>query len=296
MDKKALLIINPRAGKMSFRNSFYSVVKTLSDADYGIEVYITKGKGDAERLAFERGGGDELIIACGGDGTLNETLSGLSRAKPGAKVGYIPCGSTNDFASSIGIPGKPVFAVKQIVEDSFVSLDLGKFNDRYFTYTASFGAFTAASYDTPQNLKNTLGHFAYILSAAKQLSGTRPVKVKVTADDYTEEGEFIYGGVSNTISIGGVYTLAEEDVVMNDGTFELIMMRRPSSPAGYVNTLLNIAARKYDDPNLLFRHVKHAVFECEEEIPYTLDGEFGGNHLRAEIRCMNNAYRINGKP
>ena len=294
-DHSILLIINPRAGKMSFKNSFYSVTKLFSDAGWRVETYFTQGPGDAAQKAKKCASKFTRIIAVGGDGTLNETISGLARHALPAKLGYLPCGSTNDFASTLGISPKPMEAAKQILADECIDLDLGAFNDRYFTYTASFGAFTAASYNTPQNLKNAIGHFAYILSAAKQLSDMKPIKMKVTAGDFTEEGVFLYGGVSNTTSIGGVYTLPEEDVHLGDGKMELFMVRKPQNAAGYINTLLNVAARNYDDPNIIFMHADHVIFECDSPVPYTLDGEYGNEQTKADIRCLEHAYTVNGK-
>ena len=293
--QKILMIINPIAGKMNFRNSFYSVVKLFSDADYTVVPYFTKKNGDAAAFAAKNAGKYDRIIVCGGDGTFNEAVSGVvSHAHP-VKLGYIPCGSTNDFATTLGISVKPLEAAKQILADESITLDLGKFNDRYFTYTASFGAFTAASYNTPQNLKNALGHFAYILSAAKQLSDMKPIRMKITAGDFFEEGLYLYGGVSNTTSIGGVYSLPEEEVDLDDGKLELFLVRKPATGAGYVNTLMNVAARNYDDPNIVFLHADEVLFESPEPVPYTLDGEFGNEHKVARITCMHGAYTVNGK-
>ena len=295
MFERALMIINPRAGKMNFRTSFYSVVKMLSDAGCRVEPYFTRGVGDAAQIVEKQGEQYDLILVCGGDGTLNECTCGLMKCQIKPKIGYIPCGSTNDFANSLGIVGKPLDIVKQIIDGQFQQLDLGSFNERNFTYTASFGAFASTSYDTSQNLKNAVGHLAYILSGAKQLANIKPIQVKVTAGDFVEEGQYIYGGVSNTTSIGGVYTIPEEEVSLCDGQFELMMVRKPANPAGYINTLLNIAARNYDDPNLIFMHTDHVIFETPEPLAFSLDGEYGGSVTRAEIKCLTGAYQINGK-
>ena len=293
--KRVLLIINPIAGRMNFKNSFYSVMKSFSDAGFLTEAYFTKGKDDAARCAFDAAERYDLIVACGGDGTLNETVSGVLRSGRDVPIGYLPCGSTNDFASSLGIPQKTQETVKQIIEGRMLTMDIGHFNDRYFTYTASFGAFTSTSYDTSQALKNTIGHLAYILSGTKQLANLKAIPMKITTPDYSEEGSFIYGGVSNTTSIGGVYSLPDDEVILNDGKFEVLLIRKPANPAGYINTLLNFAARNYDDPNILFMHAENVIFESPADVTYTLDGEFGGAHKRAEISCLHNAYRINGK-
>ena len=295
MSKKALIVINPRAGKMTFRNSFYPVVKHISDAGFDVEVHFTSHAGDATDVMFTKGADKDLIVICGGDGTFNEAVNGFIRAGLKAQLGYIPCGSTNDFAATLGIVGTPAQITDQILKNELIVLDAGKFNDRYFTYTASFGAFTAISYDTPQNLKNTFGHFAYMLNATKQIGNLPRVKLKITADDYSEEGVYIYGGITNTTSIGGLYTLPEDEVDINDGLLELLLIREPKHPQEYAETLFNLAIREYDDPNILFRHAKQFELISDEELAFTLDGEYGGADKVHRISCVENAYAVNGK-
>ena len=185
-------------------------------------------------------------------------------------------------------------AVGQILQEQFIQMDLGSFNERFFTYTASFGAFTATSYETSQNLKNALGHLAYVLNGAKQLVNMKRIPMRIEAKEHTEEGVYLYGGVTNTTTISGVYSLPEEEVELNDGKFEVMMVRYPKTVPEYTSTVLNLAVRNYNDPNILFFHTDHVVFESTEAVPFTLDGEFGGDQTRCEIHCLHNAYTING--
>ena len=294
-NKRVLLVINPRAGQMTFKNSLYTVAKKISDAGCSLGIHFTTEKNDAANTVGRIGENYDLIVACGGDGTFNETVNGALKLKKPVQIGYIPCGSTNDFASTLGIAGGPSKIVDNILAERFVTLDLGKFNDRYFTYTASFGIFTSTSYDTPQNMKNALGHVAYLLSAFKQLSNVPRIPMHVDVDGYSEEGVYYYGGVSNTTSIGGFYTLPENEVKLNDGQLELLMIREPKAPQELSQTLFNLAIRDFDDPNILFMHGKEFVFTSPEEVPFTLDGEFGGAAQKNVILCAPKAISVNGK-
>jgi YegS/Rv2252/BmrU family lipid kinase len=293
--KRVLVIINPRAGKMSFRNSFYSVIKKISDAGCDVNVHFTTASGDAANTVFKEAQRYDLIVTCGGDGTFNETVTGLLRCGIKRPIGYIPCGSTNDFASSLGILGMPSKICDDILSEGEILLDAGKFNDRYFTYTASFGAFTAASYETPQGLKNALGHLAYVLNGAKDLINMPRVKMRIETEGYEEEGVFFYGGVTNTTSIGGLYSLPEDEVSLNDGKFELLMIREAKHPQEYSETLLNLAVRNFDDPNILFLRGSDFRFISEEPVSFTLDGEYGGKSCMNRIEILNNAILLNGK-
>lgn len=295
MNERILMVINPRAGKMAIRGSFYTIVKSLSLDGNEVSIHFTTGAGDAAQTVCNLAGGYDRIVVCGGDGTLNEAVTGLMRSQRDIPIGYIPCGSTNDFASTLGIPQKASAVVEQILHSDPIRLDLGRFGDRFFTYTASFGAFTASSYATPQNLKNALGHFAYVLNSAKQVLNLKPIRMKITTPDYCEEGDFMYGGVSNTLTIGGVYSLSDEDVELDDGKLEIMMIRHPKSIQEYTNALLNLAARNYDDPNILFLHAGSVLLESDAPVAYTLDGEFGGEHTACRIDCLHKAYAINGK-
>ena len=295
-NKRVLMIINPKAGQMTFKNSYYTVSKKLSDAGFDVIMHFTSRRGDATETVLRLGGECDMIIACGGDGTFNEAVNGLMQLQREVPIGYLPCGTTNDFASSLGISGTASKIADQIIKEQFVSIDAGKFNDRYFTYTASFGMFTSASYDTPQNLKNAFGHLAYVLNGAMHIGNIPKIKMRVEVDNYSEEGVYYYGGVTNTLTIGGLYTLPEKEVLLNDGKLELIMIRVPKQPQFELGpTLMNLMARNYNDPNILFMHGSEFVFTSEEDVAFTLDGEYGGSGQKNVIRCVDHAYSVNGK-
>lgn len=292
--KKVLVIVNPRAGKMSFRNSFYTVIKKLSDAGLDVSVHFTACAGDATATVLNEGKAYDLIVTCGGDGTFNETITGILKGGFDMPIGYIPCGSTNDFASTLGLEGTPSKICDGILSEKRMLIDAGQFNDRYFSYTASFGAFTSASYATPQGLKNAFGHFAYVLNGAKDLINMPRVKLRILSGDYEEEGTFFYGGVTNTTSIGGLYSLPEEEVQLDDGLFELLMIREAKHPQEYSETLLNLAVRNFDDPNILFLRGSEFRFVSEEPVSFTLDGEFGGKACLNEIKVLKRVINVNG--
>ena len=290
--KKALLIINPSAGKTKSKTHFFTVAKALSDGDIQPTVFVTREQGDATEKVKAEGAFYDLIVCCGGDGTLNETVNGLLSlpAQDRRPLGYVPCGSTNDFAAALGIPLKPENAAALIAAGKTKRIDAGCFNGRFFTYVASFGAFTSVSYDTPQQVKNSLGHFAYILEGAKALGTIHPYEMEYDCDGVKGRGQFIFGAVSNTTSIGGIYKLPKKEVSLTDGEFELLLLQDPfSSP----ETLWNIVHRKLDsDENIVFLHGKQITLRAEGAIPFTLDGEFGGNTSLARISCLPGAVEF----
>ena len=225
MDKTLLFIVNPRAGKTKSSAPLFDAVATFGRAGYLVRVMLTQAAGDAARFAAQWGGGYDLVVCAGGDGTLNETLSGLMQLENRPPVGYLPNGSTNDFAASLRIPSSVQQAARAVVEGTPHPLDLGAHNDRYFSYVASFGAFTKASYSASQETKNALGHFAYILEGIKNLDSLRPYRCGVEADGESFDGDFIFGAVCNSTSLGGLVKLDPKRVHMDDGMFELILLR-----------------------------------------------------------------------
>ena len=193
MDKTLLFIVNPRAGKAKSSAPLFDAVATFGKAGYLVKVALTQAAGDAARFAAQWGGDFDLVVCAGGDGTLNGTLSGLMQLETRPPVGYLPNGSTNDFAASLRIPATVPEAARAVVEGTPRPLDLGTHNDRYFSYVASFGAFTKASYSAPQETKNALGHFAYILEGIKNLDSLRPYRCAVEADGEMFDGDFKIG-------------------------------------------------------------------------------------------------------
>ena len=271
MMKTVHLIINPNAGTRKARRFLPEIISVFNRAGYFCTVYITEKRGDAAAFAREHAGGADLVAACGGDGTLNEVITGLLLGGHKTPLGYIPCGSTNDFAAGLGLPPAPLKACESIVSGSGQMLDVGLFGrDRYFSYTASFGAFTGVSWSTPQNVKNILGHAAYILEGIRSLSDIRPIHMKITADGITSEDDYIFGAVCNSTSLGGVLP-------------DLIALNR---------ILSSLRTRHYDDASLHFLRASSFTFDGPSGLSWTLDGEEAEGSGRVEIRNIHNAVTI----
>ena len=281
--KKLMMIVNPRAGRTRSRAPFYDVIADFCQAGYLVSLRHTGAQGDAVRIAEEAGDYD-LVVCCGGDGTLNETVSGLLTLEKRPALGYIPCGSTNDFAASLHIPLQVQAAGRHILNTPPRWLDVGYMNQRSFMYVASFGAFTKASYSADQSAKNDLGHLAYIIEGMKSMSTLRPYRMKVTADGQVYEGGFLFGAIANATSIGGLMKLKEEEVVLDDGKFELLLVPEPKSAMDLQNLLLALLQQNYAGGGMIFLHTSHVLIETEEDLPWSLDGEYEPGAARVEIR------------
>ena len=226
--EKLLLILNPCAGQKKAKKLLAEIIDIFNRADYSVITHITSGFGDAEAACIRYADQVSRIVCCGGDGTFNETVSGVLKSGKGLPIGYIPAGSTNDFAASLHLNSDILQAARDIVDGQPKQLDIGRFADRYFSYVASFGAFTRTSYTTPQSLKNALGHTAYVLSSIQELSQIRSHPLQFTLSDGSViEDKFLFGAVSNSTSVGGVLTLAPDRVDMADGKLELLLIRAP---------------------------------------------------------------------
>ena len=281
--RKLLMIVNPRAGKSKSHGPLFDAAAVLSQAGWLLSIHMTTAPGDAAETARREGGRYDLVVAVGGDGTLNEVASGLVGLRRPPLLGYLPQGSTNDFAASLRISGDPAEAAAAIARNVPRLLDVGFWNGRSFLYVASFGAFARTSYTAPQNAKNALGHFAYILEGMKDLSTLRPYRVRLTAGGETLDGEYLFGAVCNSTSIGGLMKLDPERVVLDDGLFELLLIPNPRTAAdlqALVHALLN---QEYDGQGLVFRHVSSVRLETEEELPWSLDGEYAPSAPVVEI-------------
>lgn len=291
--KRLLFVINPRSGKGRIKNKLMDVVDIFVKKGYRVETYITQCPLDAKRQVISRGRGADLIVCSGGDGTLNEVISGIMELKKTPALGYIPAGSTNDYAASLGLPKQVEKAARLAVEGKARPSDVGKFGeDRYFVYIAGFGAFTEVSYLTPQDKKNLLGHQAYMLEAVKSLADIRGRKMRVEWEDGALEGEFLFGMVTNTISVGGFKGLVSGDVALDDGFFEVLLIRMPRNPlelSNIVSYLLMKEERKENELVYRFK-AKRLKVEAEEEVDWVLDGEFGGK--RREVEIVNLEKRV----
>ena len=283
--KKLLFIVNPRAGITKSSAPLFDAAALFSEAGYLLSIRKTAFPGDATSLVAEEGSNYDLVVAVGGDGTLNEVICGLIRLENPPLLGYIPHGSTNDFASSLHISGAPATAATAMIHALPRKLDIGAWNDRHFVYVASFGAFTRSSYSASQAAKNALGHLAYILEGMKDLNSLRPYRIRVTADGEVLDGEYLFGAVCNSTSIGGLMKLDPERVVLDDGKFELLLIPSPKTPQDLQNLVLALLNQKYDSEGLVFRHVSSIHLETDEVLPWSLDGEYAPS--APEVNILN---------
>ena len=283
MSKTLLFIVNPRAGKTRSAAPLFEAVTLLSEAGYLISIRQTRERGHAARMVREEGGRFDRVVCCGGDGTLNETVAGAMALDAPPPIGYIPCGSTNDFAASLCLPDEPPAAAQRINKSPGRALDVGRFNGRPFIYVASFGAFTQTSYTASQNIKNDLGHLAYILEGVKDLSTLRPYQAAVTAGEEIFSGEFLFGAVTNATSVGGLITLQEDKVVLDDGLFEMLLIPYPKSAAELQALIRSLLLQDYEGAGLIFRHVRQVRVETPESFPWSLDGEYAQGEEVVEI-------------
>lgn len=291
--KHLLLVINPNAGTRQARRFLPEIIAVFNRAGYFCSVYVTEKRSDATRFIRDHGEGADLVVACGGDGTLNEVITGMQLGGYRMPLGYIPCGSTNDFANGLGLPTAPIIAAGTVVSGTPHTLDVGLFTpDRYFSYTASFGAFTSVSWSTPQNVKNVLGHAAYILEGIRSLADIRPIHMKITADGQVFEEDYIFGAVCNSTSLGGVLKLEDSDVDMNDGRFEALLIPFPEDLLVLNRILTALRIHHYDDPSLHFLRASSFTFEGAPDMTWTLDGEAAEGRQSVEIKNIHNAIQL----
>ena len=290
--KKLLMIINPRAGRNKPMGPMFEACSILSAAGYILSIRKTAGSGDAARIAREEGGNYDLVVAVGGDGTLNETVNGLAALASPPPLGYLAQGSTNDFASSLHISDRPAKAAAAMMGKAPRHLDIGDWNGRKFIYVASFGAFTRSSYSAPQAAKNALGHFAYLLEGLKDLDSLRPYRCRVESGGEVFDGEFIFGGVCNSTSLGGLVKLDPQRVKMDDGKFELLLLRMPKTPTDLQNLILALTKMQYDYPGVIFRHVDSVTVTTDDDVPWSLDGEYAPSAPQVDIRLLSGAVEL----
>lgn len=290
--QKLLFIVNPKAGKRKSTAPLFDAVARFSQAGYLVRLFVTTAGGDAYQAAAETAQDYDLVVCAGGDGTLNEVISGLMTREKRPLLGYLPNGSTNDFAASLRIPADPSLAAAAIATGRPRHLDVGRHNDRYFSYVASFGAFTRASYSAPQAAKNALGHLAYILEGIGDLDTLHPYRAAVTADGETFEGKFIFGAVCNSTSLGGLVKLDPERVKMDDGEFELLLLPMPKTVIDLNNLVGNLLRMNYEGSGIIFRHVKKVTLTTQDDIPWSLDGEYAPSAPRVDIENLPGAIDL----
>ena len=271
--KRLLLILNPTAGMRRGRRQLADVVEIFNRAGYLVQTYITAGSGDAATAAETMSQDMDLVVCAGGDGTFNETVAGLLRSGRDIPIGYLPCGSTNDFANSLKLSQNLVQAARNIVSGTPTSVDVGLFGGRYFTYVASCGAFTKASYATPQSVKNMLGHLAYLLEGLGEIPQIRPIHLRFELPERIIEDDFLFCAISNSTSVGGILTLDPKQVDMGDGNFELLLVRAPLDAQEIGECIRALQSQKYNCAMMTFLSTPKVTVRCDPQMPWTLDGE-----------------------
>lgn len=273
--KKLLLIVNPVSGKMKAKTTLLDVIKTLQVNGYEVTVKLTEKRGHAVKFAKNaESEGFEAVVCFGGDGTLNETISGLMQVESKLPLGYIPAGSTNDFASSMKLSGVPKIAAKTITKGKVNLIDVGRFNgERYFTYVACFGAFTASSYSVSQDIKNVLGHFAYVLGSIKEIAAIRSYNLTIEMDDVTVSGEYIFVSATNSTSVAGIVKLRDELVDMGDGVFEVALVKKPKNLIELNKIITAITSSNFDNGQIEFYKSSKINITYDDKLDWSLDGE-----------------------
>ena len=259
---------------------------------YEVITHMTGGQGDAAEIVRNTAPRVDLVVCCGGAGTFNETITGVLQSGAAVPIGYIPAGSTNDFASSLRLPTNILQAVQDILDGEPVSYDVGKFGDRYFSYVASFGAFTKASYTTPQSIKNALGHTAYVLEGITELSQIRKEHVRMEIDGQVVEDDFLFGAISNSTSVGGILTLDPKQVDMADGKLEILLVRAPVDILELSECIMAVQSQKYNCAMITFRSAEKIKVYADPFMPWTLDGEREDGHSHVNGENIHRAIRL----
>ena len=285
MKKKVLFIVNPKSGKGSIRSKLLDIVDIFVKAEFDLTLYISQSAGDARAKAKEVEGRYELVICSGGDGTLDEVISGMMECEKRSAIGYIPCGRTNEFAHSLKIPTSMTKAAEHIAAWKEFPCDIGRFNDDYFVYIAAFGLFTDVSYETSQDVKNVLGHLAYILEGMKKLTEIKSYPMKVESEEMTVEGNFLFGMVTNSTSVGGFRNITGKHVHLDDGVFEVTLIKTPQNILELNEIIQAVIAGKSENNKYFYQFRSKAVkFISGDPVAWTLDGEFGGYHEVVDVK------------
>lgn len=295
--KKLLFIVNPKAGKTAVKNDLFDIIMTFSKAGYEVITHPTTGPDDAEKTVIEEGNKYDLIVCAGGDGTIENTVCGyMKMGDKKVPLGYIPAGTTNDFARSLKISRKPIEAANQIITGDVSHIDVGRMQDKYFIYIAAFGMFTDISYNTKQSLKKIMGHSAYIVEAIKNIANFRSFKLEADIDGKTVTGEYIYGMFTNSFSVAGFKVRGIKHVILDDGKFDGLLVKKPQNPAELqqiISAFLMNDFGESGESDIFFRFTASKIkFKSEIPIPWTLDGEFGGEYTEGELVVEKQAVGI----
>lgn len=290
--KKMLFIMNPCSGQKRANRFLPEILSSFNEAGYDVLVHMTAGPGDGDKTVRRLGAGMDAVVCCGGDGTFNDVVSGLLHSGLDVPVGYIPAGTTNDFANSLKLPTDVMEATRAIVDGTPVAYDAGKFGNRYFSYVASFGAFTRASYATPQNIKNALGHTAYVLEGIQELSQLRKEHVRMDIGGRIVEDDFLFGAISNSTSVGGILTLDPSQVDMRDGLLEVLLVRAPRNLGELTECIQALKSQKYNCEMITFCSAPRVTVYSDPDMPWTLDGEREEGHGEVVVENQHLAVKL----
>ena len=292
--QKLLLIVNPVSGKKKAKTTLLDVVSEFQKNDFVVTVKLTERRGHATEIAASANAdGFDEVVCFGGDGTLNETISGLMKQECSLPLGYIPAGSTNDFATSMKLSSVPAEAARMIVHGKENEIDVGFFNgERYFTYVACFGAFSAASYNVSQEFKNVLGHFAYVLGGVKEVTKIRSEQVTVEMDDTTVTGDYIFVSVTNSTSVAGIVKLKDELVDMGDGVFEVALVRKPKSIIELNRIVTAITTSNFANGQIEFYKSSKVNIVHEGKLDWSLDGEHAESDGVVQIKNLHKSIKF----
>jgi len=291
--KSMLLITNPTSGQGKFVDDFFAVVQLFAKNGFEVTVYPTSGPRHAYQITLDRAEDFDYLVCCGGDGTLNEVISALMLLERRPLLGHIPSGSSNDFAATHGLLADFLKGAQTVVDGKPTAIDIGAFQDGFFCYVAAFGLFSDVSYDTPQSQKNMLGHLAYVLQGVKKLASIRHYRCRIELDDEVIEGDFIFGMIANSRSVGGFGLPFEVNVCLDDGVFELVLLRRIhrlEKLAGVITTLLG--GKGPPDSSFVIRSARRVRITCEDELSWSIDGEYGGDYKITDIAVRHRAIEI----
>lgn len=288
-----LLLVNPKAGQKKAAKALWEIIDIFNRAGYSVITHITAGNNDGRQAVLQHAEDVDVVVCSGGDGTFNETISGVIESEKNIPIGYIPAGSTNDFAASLNLSGDVLKAARDIAAGDPDALDVGSFNGRYFSYVASFGLFTKASYATPQEMKNIFGHAAYILSGMQEISQIKSYHLRFTLTDGTQiEDDFVFGAVSNSTRFGGVLNLSKELVDLQDGMLELLLIRAPKDILELADCVRALQQQTYDCPMITFLKDSHFKISAPEDLNWTLDGEKQTGKAEIEVTCLHKGISL----
>lgn len=292
--KKLLLIVNPVSGKMKAKTTLLDVIKTLQANGYEVTVKLTEKRGHAVEMAKNaEADGFQEVVCFGGDGTLNETISGFMQADSKLPLGYIPAGSTNDFASSMKLSSVPKIAAKTVAKGDINLIDVGRFNnERYFTYVACFGAFTASSYSVSQDIKNVLGHFAYVLGSIKEIGAIKSYNLTIEMDNITVSGEYIFVSATNSTSVAGIVKLRDELVDMGDGVFEIALVKKPKNLVELNKIVTAITTSNFDNGQIEFYKSSKVNLTYDDKLDWSLDGEHAESNGNVTIENVHHGIKF----